>query len=115
MVKRDLEVSIQEYCQKAARQLPVCADWNGKRHFVTVRNLRDPETLMLELSTEFEDTAGVINDLLQFWNNPNASVFVDTGGGVLHEINGVGMETQNWSGIQGWQECVLIDLFPKKN
>ncbi len=115
MIKSDLELSVKEYRVKAGRELAVCADYSGKRHFVAVKSLRDSKTMMLELSTDFQNTAGVINDLLKFWNSPKASVFVDVGGGILREIHSVGMETQNWRGMQGWEECVLIDLFPKSN
>lgn len=110
MVKQELEISLQEFSRKAARHLPVCCDWQGKRLYVALRDSRDAETLMLEFTEQFEDTAGVINDLLSFWETPQASVFVDTGGGILHEIRSVAVETKNWNNLIGWQECVLIEV-----
>lgn len=110
MVKQELETALQEYSRKAARHLPVVCDWDGKRRYVTVRDLRDAETLMLEFTEQFEDTAGVINDLLAFWETPKASVFVDTGGGILRSVESVGMETKNWNNLLGWQECVLVEV-----
>ena len=110
MTSKDLEATLRAYSGKAARSLPVCTDWNRHRKYVTVRDKRDADTIMLELTDAFEDTAGVINDLLQYWDSPNASVFVDTGGGILREIHGVGLETKNWSGMAAWEECVLFDL-----
>ena len=110
MVKQDLETSLQEFSRKAARHLPVVCDYSGKRRYVTVRDLRDAKTLMLEFTDQFEDTAGVINDLLSFWETPQASVFVDTGGGILRSIQSVGMETKNWNNLVGWQECVLLEI-----
>jgi hypothetical protein len=110
MIKQDLEATLRAYSGKASRSLPVCANWNGKRKYVSVRDKRDANTIMLELTDEFKDTTGVINGLLHYWENPNASVFVDTGGGILREIQGVGLETRNWSGMAGWEECVLIDF-----
>ena len=110
MVKQELETALQEYSRKAARHLPVVCDWDGKRRYVTVRDRRDAETLMLEFTEQFEDTAGVIYDLLSFWETPQASVFLDTGGGILRSVESVGMETKNWNNLVGWQECVLLEI-----
>ena len=52
MVKQELETALQEYSRKAARHLPVVCDWEGKRRYVTVRDRRDPETLMLEFTEQ---------------------------------------------------------------
>lgn len=114
MTQQDFLATIHEFTAKKARMLPVCCDVQGKRFFVTVADERKPDTqkvreILLEVTETFEDTAGIINDLMPFYNSPGATILIEVAS-ALREIQSVSLETKNFLNIPNWQECVLIEI-----
>ena len=102
-----LHARISELHDRKGASLPVKTLVGTKQLFVSVLELRG-NVLVLEASTEYDDTAGMLNSLGSKWEHFGAEVHLEIDGKTKPILNAA-METQNWNNVLGWEECVIID------
>ena len=95
--------------EKSGRHFPTKTTIDGKYYYVTVLEPRGNGLVVMDISEEYDDTAGVINDLGRYWETFDAICMVEVNG-KLHPIQAILMDTQNFNNVLGWEKSVFFDL-----
>jgi hypothetical protein len=107
MTVEQLHKKVGDLHAREGASLPVKTLVNGAHLYVSVLELR-PTGLVLEATTEVDDTSGLLNDLGRQWEHFGSEVFLEIDGKPKPILNAA-KETQNWNNVPRWEECVIID------
>ena len=109
MTVSQVHSELRALVDKRGQHLPTKTVIDGKYWYVTVLEERGNGLVVLDVSEEFDNTAGMLNDLGRFWEEFGALCMVEING-KLHSIQAILMETRNWNNVLCWEECILFDL-----